>query len=613
MNKNKKVEGIEIIEPSDINSQTIEPLDNSQSVKITSEGVDVKKSGNFVIGSLNVVMGQNRKKRQNYYQENLWHLIADIILLVIIISLVFFLIFSLNINRNKNVSLQIESDQQSITVGQLKTFELDYKVNKDIKDSEVNIVLPRGFILESTSPAGAFNQEKNSFYLGDLNSGLSSKIKINGYVVGEKDDTQMISFTFNCDKCGKNGILNSFFYSINKDIVDFEINLPERIYSGSEFEASMKLNNNASRSISNLIIDLGGDLKIEKSGQKIENNKIIIDSMAEKESLDISFFATTQKSEVELKPNLEFTFLEKKYTSQKQQKVITSKEAQFNFEAISEPTIYQDGELLSYKINYQNKGQETIKNIKIKLTSANENFSIDSIKESSESKNYFLENNIIKIEDLINNENGSINIDISYNQKNIIGNQEVSLRADIEYQINGQTIKYTKYSNKNKVSSKTSTSMSAYYYSPQGDQLGVGPLPPAVDMATNYWIFLEFNNSGNSLENLVLTAELPENVYFSGNKRVLDGRLNYAEIGKRLIWEVSEINNGINKYRANIEVTLIPESSDFNKVLNLVENIKFSFKDSFTGEDVSGNLSNITTNLENDRLSSGKGVVTIIK
>ncbi|MFA7364905.1 MAG: hypothetical protein WCZ12_00920 [Patescibacteria group bacterium] len=613
MNKNKKVEGIEIIEPSDINSQTIEPLDNSQSVKITSEGVDVKKSGNFVIGSLNVVMGQNRKKRQNYYQENLWHLIADIILLVIIISLVFFLIFSLNINRNKNVSLQIESDQQSITVGQLKTFELDYKVNKDIKDSEVNIVLPRGFILESTSPAGAFNQEKNSFYLGDLNSGLSSKIKINGYVVGEKDDTQMISFTFNCDKCGKNGILNSFFYSINKDIVDFEINLPERIYSGSEFEASMKLNNNASRSISNLIIDLGGDLKIEKSGQKIENNKIIIDSMAEKESLDISFFATTQKSEVELKPNLEFTFLEKKYTSQKQQKVITSKEAQFNFEAISEPTIYQDGELLSYKINYQNKGQETIKNIKIKLTSANENFSIDSIKESSESKNYFLENNIIEIEDLINNENGSINIDISYNQKNIIGNQEVSLRADIEYQINGQTIKYTKYSNKNKVSSKTSTSMSAYYYSPQGDQLGVGPLPPAVDMATNYWIFLEFNNSGNSLENLVLTAELPENVYFSGNKRVLDGRLNYAEIGKRLIWEVSEINNGINKYRANIEVTLIPESSDFNKVLNLVENIKFSFKDSFTGEDVSGNLSNITTNLENDRLSSGKGVVTIIK
>ena len=613
MNKNKKVEGIEIIEPSDINSQTIEPLDNSQSVKITSEGVDVKKSGNFVIGSLNVVMGQNRKKRQNYYQENLWHLIADIILLVIIISLVFFLIFSLNINRNKNVSLQIESDQQSITVGQLKTFELDYKVNKDIKDSEVNIVLPRGFILESTSPAGAFNQEKNSFYLGDLNSGLSSKIKINGYVVGEKDDTQMISFTFNCDKCGKNGILNSFFYSINKDIVDFEINLPERIYSGSEFEASMKLNNNASRSISNLIIDLGGDLKIEKSGQKIENNKIIIDSMAEKESLDISFFATTQKSEVELKPNLEFTFLEKKYTSQKQQKVITSKEAQFNFEAISEPTIYQDGELLSYKINYQNKGQETIKNIKIKLTSANENFSIDSIKESSESKNYFLENNIIEIEDLINNENGSINIDISYNQKNIIGNQEVSLRADIEYQINGQTIKYTKYSNKNKVSSKTSTSMSAYYYSPQGDQLGVGPLPPAVDMATNYWIFLEFNNSGNSLENLVLTAELPENVYFSGNKRVLDGRLNYAEIGKRLIWEVSEINNGINKYRANIEVTLIPEISDFNKVLNLVENIKFSFKDSFTGEDVSGNLSNITTNLENDRLSSGKGVVTIIK
>jgi hypothetical protein len=56
-------------------------------------------------------------------------------------------------------------------------------------------------------------------------------------------------------------------------------------------------------------------------------------------------------------------------------------------------------------------------------------------------------------------------------------------------------------------------------------------------MATSYWVFLEFNNSGNDLKNFVLTAELPDNVYFPNEKRVLDGKIIYGEIGKRLAWK----------------------------------------------------------------------------
>jgi hypothetical protein len=612
--QDKNQEGIDIVEPFEKSNQTIEPLNDSQSVKINSEGVDVKRGGNFVIGSLNLMMDRERKKRKDYYKDNLWHLIADIFLLLIIVSLVFFLIFSLNINRNEVVSLQTEVDQQNITAGQLKTFELDYKVNKDIKESEVNVVFPENFIIESISPANNFNEEKNSFYLGDLSSGLNSKIKINGYVIGVKDDTQMISFTFNCDKCGRDGLLSSLFYSINKNLVNFDLKLPEKIYSGSEFESLIKINNNASRPISNIVIDLGEDLKINSSDQKIENNQILIESLAGKESLDVSFFATTKEKNLELTPSMNYLFIDKKYNTQGVKKSIVSKEASLDIKTSSDDSvIYKNKEALLYKINYQNRGSDTIKNVKIDLSSANDGFIIKSIDGSSANNNIYIEDKTIEIEDLIAGESGEIALEIEYDQRNIIPNQEVQLKTEVEYQINGQKVRYTNYSNKNKVSSETSVSLSAYYYSPQGDQLGVGPLPPAVDMATNYWLFLEFNNSGNDIENFVLTAELPENVYFSNNKRVLDGRLNYAEIGKRLTWEISDISGGVNKYKANIEVSLIPEESDLNTIPNLVENISYSFTDSFTNEKVSGNLENIDTDLKNDKLSSGKGKVTTIR
>ena len=132
-------------------------------------------------------------------------------------------------------------------------------------------------------------------------------------------------------------------------------------------------------------------------------------------------------------------------------------------------------------------------------------------------------------------------------------------------------------------------------------------------MATNYWVFLEFNNIGNDLENLSLTANLPDNVYFSDNKRVLDGKLIYSEITKRLVWEVSDLKGGSSNFRANLELSLIPGSSDLGKVLNLMENIKLTVYDKFTKESLELNLKDISTKLEYDHLSSGSGQVVKIK
>jgi len=147
------------------------------------------------------------------------------------------------------------------------------------------------------------------------------------------------------------------------------------------------------------------------------------------------------------------------------------------------------------------------------------------------------------------------------------------------------------------------------YYSPQGDQLGVGPLPPVVDIPTNVWIFLEIENFNGDLEKFNLTAQLPENVVWTDKKNVLAGKLNFGQIGKRVVWEVDLVNQKDKVYKAGFEVSLIPTQLDLGKVLDLVTDVKFSAVEQSCQSEINGSLDNITTDLIFDPLASGKGTV----
>jgi hypothetical protein len=613
LNKNNENAEIEIVEVENRSGSMIESRED-QSVRLGPDGIDVKKGGNFVIGSLNLIGDSIKKRHERHYQENFWHLVADIILVLIIIALIVFSIFSFGAGKDDKVLLKVSTDDQNIIAGQLKTFELEYQIKEDLKENFIKVELPRNFILESVSPSNYYNQEKNTFYLDDLSNGTTGKIKIDGYVIGEKGDHQMISFNFNCNKCGKDGVLSSYFYNINKYLADVSISFPEKIYSNTEVEAKVKIKNNASRDLNHVELFFGDDVEIKKSDLRIEDNRLILEKIDAKQEFEYLVFLNPKNEEnINLKPRLSFNFLnDSLYLDLADiNKSISKPEIKLGIS--SNQSLLKTGEKIAYKFEYENQNSQAIKDISFRLNSGQLGLFLSSVEILNAPNNVSLENNIIKIEDLVPGEKQKLELLVLFERRQILSNQEALLVADVEYQINNQNVKYTAYSSRTKMVSDVLTNVSARYYSEQGDQLGVGPLPPAVGMATNYWLFLEFNNSGNKLKDFVLTAELPDNVYFSGNKRVLDGSLNYAEIGKRVIWEISEIEGGINKYRANLEIIFIPEQEDLGKVVDLVKNIKFTVYDEFTQGDISQSLENINTNLKGDRFSSDKGRVVIIK
>ncbi len=610
MKKNNKDNGVEIIPPSETNIGSVETSNNDSAVSISKDGVSVQKSGNFVVGSLNLVLDPLRRRNRIYYQKNIWLLMADILVIFLIIALAIFLVFFNRWQATKNIVLRIDNIEHSISAGSLESFTLNYQTNIKTTNNSLKISLPENFIIESVYPHNLFNFSSNSFNLGEVEAGSLLKIKVNGFVWGEVRDHQSFAVKLNCDQCGKKGFSNSLFYNIENRAIDINFNIDNNLYLNSEFESSISVVNNTNNDFNNIYINLSPELILKTSDSFIKDNSIFLEKLMAGEKKDLSFWAQIDKEgSLLLKPRISFTYSDKNYSFNSDEKLCQVKKPGFSIDLLSDKRNVYDNEKISYTLKYDNQEKESAKNIEVKISSANPNFLIKSIQSTKQISSA----NIFELDDLVPQESGEISFDIIYDRRLIQANQELYLKADLSYEIDGQRITYTTVSDKSRLISNVSASAAAYYYSPQGDQLGVGPLPPALDMATNYWIFLEFNNSANELENFVLTAELPDNVYYNDKKRVLDGRLIYSEIGKRLAWEIDSIKGGVNNYRTSFEVTLIPGQEDLGTIPNLLKNIKFTLKDKFTNQDLSGTLSNISTNLIQDRLSSGMGRVRVIR
>jgi|GEM_PF-1872218 len=147
-----------------------------------------------------------------------------------------------------------------------------------------------------------------------------------------------------------------------------------------------------------------------------------------------------------------------------------------------------------------------------------------------------------------------------------------------------------------------------YYYSSQGDQLGVGPLPPIVDKQTNYWIFWEIS-SAKGVRDIKITGQLPDNVVWTNKKTILSGQLQFGEVSRQAVWTVDKIDLKSGPYKIGFEIGLIPGENDIGKILDLITSIKYQAINRYTGEEIQGSLDKITTDLKSDNLASGKGSV----
>jgi len=266
---------------------------------------------------------------------------------------------------------------------------------------------------------------------------------------------------------------------------------------------------------------------------------------------------------------------------------------------------------LLFKLDLKNNSQIEIKDLKISLVLLDKNFSLskiefDSANELSQARAVIKGQHVI-IESLAAQETIDLNLDLLFKAKSETS-KLINWQAQIEYSVQGQLIKETSPLADVYLASNLKASAVAYYNSPQGDQLGSGPLPPLVSLPTNYWIFFDVVGNGN-FNNMVFSAKLAPGVALSGNKSLLAGSFNYNPSLRQVVWTVPKIDAFGDNYRLGFEVQFIPTENQLDSIPNLITDIKYYAYDALIKDESYYNLDNVTTNLDADRLNKGQGKV----
>ncbi len=128
------------------------------------------------------------------------------------------------------------------------------------------------------------------------------------------------------------------------------------------------------------------------------------------------------------------------------------------------------------------------------------------------------------------------------------------------------------------------------YFSPVGEEVGRGPLPPEVGAKTTYWIYFRAGNILNSLENATLTLVFADGDvgWTSREATSMGSEFLFDPFTRRASWVIGEIpanrSFALTPPSAQIEVFAVPSSDERGEIPLLLKEIVLSGRDSYTGE-----------------------------
>lgn len=146
------------------------------------------------------------------------------------------------------------------------------------------------------------------------------------------------------------------------------------------------------------------------------------------------------------------------------------------------------------------------------------------------------------------------------------------------------------------------------YYTPEGDQLGRGPLPPHVESETKYWATVRIQNTTSKVENIDFSATVPSYVTWTDKSSVSIGRdVTYDPNTRKISWSHPSLpphtTIGI-----NFELAITPTAAQKNTTPIILQNIETRATDSFTRMPLSSTFRTLDISLPFDSIGKSKGV-----
>jgi len=287
---------------------------------------------------------------------------------------------------------------------------------------------------------------------------------------------------------------------------------------------------------------------------------------------------------------------------------------------LSTPVV-RPGETLSFEVGYENRGPYEVANAALGLEIENAAF-IDwaHLPNAKRLDDSFLGVTANELPVLATARNGTgVTIAVPTNRaipkEALRGGSGAVLRvrARLAGTVAGAPIVFVGKTREIKFASTLSLQAFARYYSPDGDQLGRGPLPPEVGETTKFWVVWHIENTTNEVSAVRVEGLLPVGVLWTERMSVSrGGAVSYDPTTRRVVWSVESVPpfpDEEDLLGASFEVSLTPTEAMIGTSPVLIGDLRIRGNDALAGTALSEQLPDVTTDLSRDIFGRGKGTV----
>lgn len=594
---------------NDLNKEIVKvnakPVVEKKEIDKTRIGdIKIDKIGNL---TLNIVPEPLKKRYEKYYKKNKLHLLVDLVLAAIIVMLLGSVLNIWLFSRAKLfnlMDLQVSSIPEALVNGQETEFIIKYSNTTNDEFSNVNLVLKLPESLRNTEfNIEGYNTKTHTLRIGDMAAKASGELRVKGLLLDNFDAKQEFLAVINYkNKYGQDR--QEFFsqnFVLSTSVIDSKINIPEKVIATSPFDGQISIKNNSDLTFKDLKVKLGGSVGftlIKSELGETNEQPWPIGSIAkglEKNYKFSSKIYITKPQNVSVAVEIYATYEDKEYLIDKSQTNTWVEFPKFiiDFANTEKNQFALPGDNIIYTIHYKNTENFALKNAVLGLNvkgdyAEQESYSAAKIASIEPSQEGTIEITIPT--------KSSINFD-TYNE----AGYNIEARVSAIYA--GTSIESLPLVTM--LSSRLSVNTAPVFFTSEGDQIGVGSVPPQVGEYTSYWAVIKVINTNNKVRDAKLIAQLPPGVEFTNIYNVTAGnQIIYHKNSNQIEWQIEEMPVLAGIYNpapeARIQLAITPTENQVGQIPALLTSISVSATDEVTGALLSAAGKNITTAISAD-------------
>ena len=527
--------------------------------------------------------------------------------------------------ESETLSLRVEGSEE-VKSGEEVSYTFRYENSGDVPVAslKMKLTVPSTFHVYSTVPEPDGSLE---WSIGSLSPGSDGAVTVTGVFLAEVPSSQRLQALFTYKPANFSSDFQDIVnqkVTIEDSVVVLSLSGPEKALAGDTSEYVVNVQNTGSDPIYNLRIlpTLPTDFTIASSEPALVEGQTYwpIESLEPGELTAITIqgaFTSTASGEQTLSVAAAFADQDLVYVQSVQEILTDVQGGSVSFSVIvngsTQSQTAEVGETLRVSIDYKNTSEEAIRGLGLSLhlysgsgtipidwSSANlgagslsgSKIVWDALTPLEPSESAVIDLNLPLLDSLNSQHADQFSLETALTLTN-----ESSTRI-----LEATPIVIT-------LNSDVSVNAQARYYAESGATIGSGPIPPQVGETTSYRVYWNLSNSLHTLENIRMTAVLPQDVAWLNNTDTDIGTVSYNATTRQVTWTIPKLLAELGHAGAWFQIAIAPDTGDIGRFIKLTSTTSFQASDTATGESLSESLAELTTELPDDDFALGKGVV----